>query len=348
MKRQDIHRPSAINPADYIYVAIEFTNVQSLGDALFLQMERELIRNHMAKTGGTWSHHEHGGNCHVCGAHCIYTVLFYHQKTNSYIRTGGDCAQKMEMGFDEKHLDAFKAKVHNHLEAQAGKKKAQAILAEAGLTAAWTIFNTPDSEQANLYEERTIWDIVGKLVKYGSVSEKQTNYVRTLLGKIENRAAIQAERAAATAAAAPAPTGRVTVSGKVLALKEVENNYRGYGASETNWKLLIQADSGYKVWCSRFANLERGERVTFKITLEPSKNDAKFAFGKRPTFISRLNEAGEKVLGEQERIELERAIEASGAAILEVCLCGASAKNGVCSVPGCIASTHEVWKASQS
>ena len=99
MTRTDAHRPSVINPAEYEYVAQELIPIgrytgDILADCDFLQSERLRIRRHMERTGGTYSQHFHGGHCKVCGnANAIYTVLFYHDNTNNYVRIGSDCAE---------------------------------------------------------------------------------------------------------------------------------------------------------------------------------------------------------------------------------------------------------------
>ena len=98
-ERSDVHRPSALNPEDYEFVGQEVSKFEGIESCEFILREREAIRAHMAKTGGNYSGHEHGGNCMVCGSpNAIYTVLFYHQKTNTYVRMGQDCAMKCEMG----------------------------------------------------------------------------------------------------------------------------------------------------------------------------------------------------------------------------------------------------------
>lgn len=193
MVRTDIHRPGAINPSEYEWVAFEYipgvgTGPVDLGACAFLQSERQKIRDHMARTGGNYSTHEHGGNCMVCGAWAIYTVLFYHRPTNVYVRTGQDCAQKMEMSYSASGYDLFKKNIHNVLEARAGKKKAEAILANAGLSRCWEIWEFTTFNGKNM-EETTIQDVVAKLVKYGSISEKQTNLLRVLLNRIDHRGA---------------------------------------------------------------------------------------------------------------------------------------------------------------
>ncbi len=289
--RTDIHRPSVIIPEDYSFVAFDYIKLE-MGDILenchMLQEARAAKKAHMDRTGGKYSQHEHGGSCHICGAAAIYTVTFYHKKTNSYIKTGQDCAQKLEMSFNDAAMNLFRNAIADARHAVAGKKKAQVTLADAGLTAAWEIYAVTvpalrAAAQAQFdisripYEEITIEDIVGKLVKYGSVSDKATNYLRTLLDKIDNRAAIEAKRKAEAEAAAPCPTGRVTITGTVLSTK-LQDGF--YGAT---LKMLVKDDSGFKVWGTCPDGFNRDCRVTFTAMVEPSKDDNKFGFFKRPT-----------------------------------------------------------------
>jgi hypothetical protein len=192
MARTDAHRPAAIVPADYDYVAHRYFGP----DALEVNPAgARLVREHMDRTGGKYSGHEHGGSCHICGAHALYTAVFYHRPSNAYIITGLDCADKM--GFDSGDGDAFRKQIRAALEARAGKRKAEAVLEQNGLGAAWAVYCGPYSDR---FEESTITDIVGKLVKYGSISDKQMSFVGSLLNKINNRVEIAKARAAADAA----------------------------------------------------------------------------------------------------------------------------------------------------
>src|SRR5215469_17049189 len=102
MTRTDIHRPSAIVPDDYEFVAFEHIKIESFGECEYVLQQRRLIQQHMERTGATYSAHEHGGNCMICGnVMATYTILFYHAKTNSYVRAGQDCAQKLEMSYGD-------------------------------------------------------------------------------------------------------------------------------------------------------------------------------------------------------------------------------------------------------
>lgn len=315
--RTDIHKPSAIQPENYEWVAFKYYGSSDLGAILAMKVERENLNAHMTQTGGKFSGHEHGGLCHVCGQGNIsYASVFYHKPSNSYIITGEDCARNIE----SRDMSAFRRAIQSGLEAQAGKRKAAAILEAAGLTAAWDIYtadysalpgkerklaedqcracgyivatvayedricsdcrtagNQPREWKDVYYEEITIRDIVGKLVKYGSASVKALDYVKTLLGKIQDRPALEQKKAEQYAAAADCPSGRVEISGTVVSVRKPDPDDRF-----PQTKILVVADSGFKVWGSRFANAEKGDRVTFTATVEPSKDDKKFGFYKRP------------------------------------------------------------------
>ena len=282
MTRTDEHRPSVINPEEYDFVAHWMLKIEDFGSAAVILAEREALKNHMEQTGGNWAGHAHGGNCMVCGSvNAVWTNVFYHERSNSYVRVGADCSEKLwnsDFG-----MNSFRAVGENVREAQAGKRKAQALLADRGLELAWAVATdeTPEGRDArNQYEERTITDIVGKLIQYGSLSDKQFSFLAGLVDRIANRAAIQAERAAEAAQAADAPAGRLTVTGQVLSIK-LKDGYYG-----SQLKMVVKTTDGWKAYGTCPAALEateRGETVTFTATFEPANDDPKFAFFKRPT-----------------------------------------------------------------
>jgi len=349
LKRTDIHRPSVIDPSAYEFVGVEVTRDDGdIGAALMQGEERKRIRAHMAATGGTYSRHAHGGNCHVCGAHAIYTVLWYHAETNSYIRTGEDCADKLWSGDRSDFeivrgtLESVRAEARDARQNRAGKLKAQAILDEIGQTRAWQIYTATDEElepigavtrrtiaacqcyrqwkpdtightccdcgevrhsQSWLEPTReliTLRDIIGRLVRYGDISEKAAGYLAALADTIDNRTERERQKAEADAAereaAADCPTGRVEIVGRIVSLKQIDNGY-GYAV-----KCLIKTREGFKVWGTvpssamdeinaadvlRWhddrARLDGVVEITLTATLSPSRDDAKFGFYKRPT-----------------------------------------------------------------
>jgi hypothetical protein len=280
MARTDIHRPSVIQPEEYTFVAHDYVWVGDLGAALFLKEQREILAAHMAKTGGRYSTHEHGGNCYVCGSvNAIYTSTFYHQASNSYIKVGTDCAEKM-WNHDGSR---FRKQVKAAIEAQAGKAKAQAVLADEGLSDCWAIYNAPnDWEQPGAQQRGIIADIVHKLIRYGSISDAQVGLLRRLVDQIANAGKIAAQRAAEAEAAKPLPqfAGRARIQGKVLTTKVVDSQYG------STIKMLVQHADGWKVWGTMPASLDsgcKGAVVAFDAAVQASPDDPKFGFFSRPT-----------------------------------------------------------------
>jgi len=283
MTRTDIHRPSAIIPSEYEWVGFEC--VPSTGDALAdvdVQLsERARIRAHMARTGGTYSRHAHGGNCMVCGnANAIYTVLFHHRSSNVYVRMGQDCAQKCDMGYDEGRWNAFRRNMDDARRNRAGKLKAERTLADAGLTRAWEVYVANVAVEDH-DEEVIIRDIVSKLIQYGSLSDKQFGFVRNLIRRIDTRTERLAARAAEQEAAAPLPAaGRVVIEGEVISTKVVDTDFG------TFTKMLVRHATGWKVWGTvpaALAGVQKGEKVRFTATIAPSNDDPKFGFFSRPS-----------------------------------------------------------------
>ena len=90
--RTDIYRPSVINPEEYDFIAVTYNKA---GAVTHDMAARTYIREHMARTGGVYSRHEHGGTCHICGAYANYLATFYHAKSNTYIEVGETCCHNL-------------------------------------------------------------------------------------------------------------------------------------------------------------------------------------------------------------------------------------------------------------
>jgi len=159
--------------------------------------------------------------------------------------------------------------------------KALSFLEGASLSPAWDIYQG----MASGYEENIIRDIVGQLIKRGSISEKQTSFLSGLMQSIAKRGEREAQRAIEDAAALPFPVTdeRVTVSGQVLTTKWQNSRFGD------TFKMLVKADAGWKIWITcPDTNTVREDRVTFQAKLQPSRDDAKFGFGSRPSKFRNL------------------------------------------------------------
>lgn len=276
--RTDIHRPSAIQPQDYNFLGIHFDpGVEDVvgGDYLMCEENRR-IRGFMEEKGAKWAQHEHGGTCFCCGAHAVYLAVFYHAPSNECIMVGERCADKLEMGEAESFARARKT-VAAERKAIAGKRKAQEALSSLGLTAAWDIFTANGGQR--LQEESTVRDMVSRLVQYGTLSDKQIEFMKTLLHRIENREQIKAQRELEKEQAAPCPAGRLTVTGTVLSVKWSDGVYGRV------LKMFVKASEGYTLYGTvpSGVEVERGSQVTFKATITPASNDPKHGFFSRPS-----------------------------------------------------------------
>ena len=97
----------------------------------------------------------------------------------------------------------------------------------------------------------------------------------------------RASREAVKPPRAPVPTGRVEVTGTVISTRE---EWSQYG---TQFKALIEDDSGFRLWGnlpSAIYRAEKGDRVTFVAGLTASRDDEFFGFWKRPTKAAYLDE----------------------------------------------------------
>jgi hypothetical protein len=130
----------------------------------------------------------------------------------------------------------------------------------------------------------TCEDIVGKLDKYGFVSEKQISFAVDLFNKLQSGIARDAEliqeRQQLISSGVTAPSGKQTITGAILGFKEVENEW-GHST-----KVIIQLDSGAKVYGtlpSKGGNAQAGDKVSFCATFTVSDKDTLFGFFSRPS-----------------------------------------------------------------
>jgi hypothetical protein len=296
-KRTDIHRPSAIVPSEYDYFASDYIGPSDLDDAF--DAERKDREKMIADNGWRESTHEHGGTCHVCGATASYISYFVHRPTGEYIITGEDCAHKLGLK-DNGAFKTLRKRVKSAREYATGKKRAKITLEDLGMVAAWDWFVT-DSEKdyddiaiSDKYPEwiarrhaaniNILSDMIAKLIRYGSWSDRATAYAKSLWEKVEDWRATADEAVKRSElereSAADAPTGRVHVSGEVVSTKDIDTPYG------ITTKMLVKTSKGWKLWVSvprAISGVERGERVAFTATVTPSDDDPKFAFGKRPS-----------------------------------------------------------------
>lgn len=275
--RTDIHRPAEINPTEYEFIGIWYdpAEVSEVGGGFALRQERERIQQFMEEHGAKWATHEHGGTCQCCGAHALYLAAFYHEHHNEMIRVGQECAYKLHMGC-EAAFNAARRKVASAKEYATGKARARLQLEEKGLLNAWTLWEAKSRADS---DTEIVVDMVQKLISYGNLSDKQWEFLKRLLHRIENREVLEAQRAAEKASARDCPTGRMDIVGTVLTTRVVEGHYGD------TLKMFVKTPEGYTLWGTVPSGLraEKGSEVRFRATVEPSKEDPKHGYFSRPT-----------------------------------------------------------------
>jgi hypothetical protein len=198
--------------------------------------------------------------------------VYLHEPTNQFVSIGHICADTT-IGLDSKASVARKRAEKAQAEGNERRKRLEA--AQAFITHYELTEHPISLAEALETDHYIVRDIKSKLLKWGSVSEKQV----ALVFKI---AADAAKPKPEEPTWVQAPEGKRFVTGTVLTVKGQESDF--------GWvvKMLVLCDAeggSFKLWvtCPSSLHAERGDRVRFSCTIERSRDDESFAFGKRPT-----------------------------------------------------------------
>lgn len=275
--RTDIHRPSSLefDPQAYEVIGVYDLNPEWF-DASETKDRREAIARLVDlgyKFGSTGS-----GGCGHCGANIRYAALLIREDVKEMIYVGETCLSN--------RFSTTKAEFQ-HLRETARLNKDRATKKEK---LANFLAETPQA-QALLDYEKTVdalptflASLAMQLEQYGELSEKQVEAIESAIQRDREQIAQakirEAERLALLATGVVAPEGKVTVTGTVLAVKFVENDFGGA------MKMLVEANEGYKVWLTQPSSIREsvvGDKVQFVATLTQSREDVLFAYGKSPS-----------------------------------------------------------------
>jgi hypothetical protein len=221
--RTDMHSPAAFMPEDYEYIGafdqypepgafcnpgppIEFTtNFGTVLAFTYDHAEYTAGRNLLAASGAKIHYDPENGSCDCdhCGARIRYVAIFKH-RSGEHIAVGSTCAAERfgcstRMEYEIKMLKVRAANTRERTKAMG--KAAEFVEANCPELAAWIL--TPDAEKVH----EIFLDLARKLIKWGSLSEKQVAFARKLLqehferqrngGKTDLQLAREAEKARA-------------------------------------------------------------------------------------------------------------------------------------------------------
>jgi hypothetical protein len=221
---------------------------------------------------------DHECVCGHCGHALRYGAVLVNRAARDGLMVGFDCLEiykKVVKGF----VPAQRAA---RLAAEAASKDARArqfCSAHVGLADAFTT------------DHYIVRDIHSKLRQYGSISQPQIDLVFKIAREWAEGA--EAREVAAARVIPDAPEGKVTVEGVILGFKTVD----GYAYNTKITKMIVESDEGWKVYVTvpAYFRADKGDRVQFGATLQQSRGDAKFAYGKRPTKAVNLTHADDEV-----------------------------------------------------
>ena len=301
-KRTDCHRPGAIEPRDYEYVmsyslattvngwpipsvgvncVLDYRTdaklgVHGTGDCCVIGM-REHGRRFVA-TGGL-------GCCSICGASFVYGDVWLHVPSGEHLHVGHNCADKYQMLANRGDWQAA-----NGLAREASARKAAAAVKAEERERFLAGFL--GLREALEVKHEIVADIAARFVRYGSMTEPQVKLVMKL--------ADEARTPRPEEAHVPAPEGKVTFRGTVVATKVYDDDW----GESIKMTVKVQESGGcWLAWGTAPSSMLsavlnngglRGHAVEVTATLRRGR-DAHFALMSRPRGVvldAVKNEAG--------------------------------------------------------
>jgi hypothetical protein len=277
-----IHNPVNFDPTQYVIVDY-FDNKPPeyvLGmDLEVWQRWREAHRREMEALFLSKNCSAH--RCTHCGNGTVrYVVAADHIPTGQRVCFGDICVHRLSIpNASEFRMKCIRSKASTEAKRVALFKKRLAFLeAHPDIQQAVNDISKPEHAKNGFAQ-----DVLSKLETYGELSERQISCVLTSMERDRKWAAERAQRVANPAAIAP--SGRVTVTGTIVKFKTQHSEFYG-----DTFKMIVELESGAKVYCTipseHVQDRRIGDKITFAVTLEPSKDDPSFAFGKRPVIKS--------------------------------------------------------------
>jgi hypothetical protein len=280
--RTDVHRPSATEFDPESYECVGCYDLQTPG-----QQGRSNTVDYLQRQGYRAADVHPLGQCSHCGAYLRYTALMAHKPTMTYVWIGEQCLGNRFSGLTKSEFAALRKAAA--LNAERIRKAVRITTLVIDHPALAEIVNEASASAYGGF----MASVGYQLRRDGRLTDRQITTVERIIPEAIERAHAEAlrieERKAEAAQAAPAPAGRVTVTGEVVSTKWQNNDFGG------SLKMLVVATAGYRVWVTvpdvlldDRCQLAKGTMVRFDAKLAPKTEDPTFAFGSRPTKAQRI------------------------------------------------------------
>ena len=268
--RTDIHRPSVIDPKDYDLIGYDY-----LGSSIEMieatKDDRKEIKEFCITRGVSYEDclDKLTSQCQCCGAHALYYGVFYHRPSNVIVWLGHICAYKMGL-VKKGDFVQYRKGLNTRIVHIQNVEKARKFCVEQGIN-----IERFAQVDGGSWEQKTLKTMWFNLIQYHTLTEKQVAFCKKLIDKVDNPIVVEEKHRDV------AIDGRHEVSGKVLGFKEQESQFG------ITLKALIETDKGWKLYVTvpSGAEWQKEDLVKIVVTVEVSKDDPYFAFGKRPKLV---------------------------------------------------------------
>lgn len=270
MKISTIHNPINFDPSQYEVIDyLDNKKPEYCGQPM--ELYREIVEAWKKEMeiiyGSDWVKKIH--KCAHCGnGNVRWIACVEHISTKERVTFGSSCVNRL--GF--KDQKSFRlALIQSKANAYAVKIKAY-HMRQRFIEQNPQLKEIIEAYNSKKIENYFIKDVIAKLNRYGSLSERQVEAVEKAYIKENMPKEPEPDRG-------PAPSGRQTVIGNVLAVKTYES---AWGYQE---KMLVELDNLSKIWVTIPRSIStdiKGKKIEITATFTVSKDDKSFAYGKRP------------------------------------------------------------------
>ena len=302
--RKDIHRESQFNPLDYRFV---FSFAQAnptecspgynnalLRASAHNRPEQEPVYSYgfgriptivewrtiqpLPRIAGRFFRSTKLYQCDVCGARYKYGDVWQHIESGEVITIGHECADKFGAMVDRSDLDAYRKEQARVRKLGRELAKRRDNLRKFVATAGHELLKALRSDH------RIVRDIRTRVIKFGSISDKQ----KALVIKLATEQQEKASRPEEQTVPAQINGKRQTITGEVLSCKWYESDYGD------TFKMTVKVKTNGGYWLAwgtcptaildevQLASDLRGSTVRFDAALKPGR-DEHFALFSRPT-----------------------------------------------------------------
>jgi hypothetical protein len=276
--REDIHKPSMLDPAEYDFIAA-FYQGDSPWIAQSYMSEMEIYDRAIGECDVFMGNFFHKQTCDHCGAAFNHGVLFLHTPTDELIHVGHICAAET-VGLPSRAAKAKKTaeKFAREQKAREERQKQTKVWRDEN-EAVVNWLNSQDMETAHNF----IKDMKRQLNDWGKLSERQAAAVEKWMAGQERFQERKAEEAKRLENALPLEEGRHVLIGEIVSTKYKDTDFG------TQLKMTVLLDTGNKIYGTVPVAIQDlrpdnivGPRINFTGTIKRSDRDEHFGFFSRP------------------------------------------------------------------